>query len=152
MVRWLLHAHLRLSYSSELGAALAYRGHARSVHSATDKETILKISDDEHQHREHLLAIMSKRGLHPWFPLEYLFWLIGSTVGVGCSIWGEWASAFGASILEINGISEYQRIAKLAKYVGDQELIEIMTEFAENERVHHNYFAELSKQILRGRP
>jgi rubrerythrin len=152
VIKWLLHAHLRLSYSSELGAAVAYNGHAKSVRSAADREAILQISAEEHQHREQLLTIMSVRKLPPWFILERVFWLIGSTIGFGCAVWGEWASAYGASLFEINGVSEYKRMAKMAERLGDHELVQVMNEYAAHERVHHEYFADLAAKIWRGRP
>ena len=150
-MRWLLHLHLRLSYSSELGAALAYRAHARNVRSPADQSAIRQIETDEREHREQLLAILSARGLRPWFPLEWLFWLIGSTVGLGCTVWGEWASAFGASLFEVNGISEYKRLATIARRVGDDELVLTMNEFAEHEREHQVYFSQLATSIWKGR-
>jgi rubrerythrin len=121
------------------------------VRDPADRLAIEKIADDEWHHREELLAILSDRSLYPWFPLEWIFWLIGTTVGLGCSIWGEWASAYGASKFEVNGVSEYKRLSSLARRIHDEDLALRMEELAEHEREHQEYFSALASANWRGR-
>jgi len=129
---------------------MAYSAHARAVRDPVDQKAIRKIEHEERQHREELLAILSNRSLYPWFALEWIFWLIGKSVGLGCSVWGEWASAFGASVFEQNGVSEYTRLSTLARRVHDEELALHMEELAEHEREHQEYFRTLARSRWRG--
>jgi len=120
------------------------------VRSPSHRKAIKKIELDELLHREALLSILSDRRVYPWFFLEWLFWGIGRTVGFGCSVWGEWVSAFGASIFEVNGIAEYTRLAALARRVNDEQLALHMEELADHEREHQEYFSTLAQSIWRG--
>jgi len=146
----MFHGWLRLTYSSEKGAALAYRGHSKAVKSQQDAKDIAQIEADEWHHRETLLPIMERRGVRPWVCLEGLFWCIGSTIGGMCRIWGEWASAKGASVFEINGVNEYSRLAVLARRLGDEEVALQMEEMARQESDHQAYFKELARSQWRG--
>jgi demethoxyubiquinone hydroxylase (CLK1/Coq7/Cat5 family) len=149
--RAVFHGLLRLTYSSEKGAALAYRGHARAVRDPVDREAIEQIERDEWHHRELLLPEMAVRGVRPWWVLEMFFWAMGSTIGLCCRVWGEWASAKGASMFEVNGVSEYTRLAALARGLGQDAFAEKMDAMAEQEVAHQAYFAELARRCWRAR-
>ena len=149
--RAVFHGLLRLTYSSEKGAALAYRGHARAVRDPVDREAILKIEQDEWHHREVLLPELTARGLKPWRILEAFFWAMGSTIGLCCRVWGEWASAKGASVFEVNGVSEYTRLAALATRLGQDGFAEKMVAMAAQEVAHQTYFSELARHRWRSR-
>ena len=145
MLRFVFHFLLLLTYSSERGAALAYRGHAKAVRSEADRLAIAQIEQDEWHHREELLGILEEQGLKPWKVLEGLFWMIGSTVGFGCKLWGEWASAYGASSIEVNGVSEYRRLAVFCRRLDDEPLALRMDAMAHQEQAHRDYFYRLAK-------
>ena len=145
-IRAVFHGLLRLTYSSEKGAALAYRGHARSVRDPADRVAIAEIERDEWHHREVLLPELTARGLKPWSILEAFFWAMGSTIGLGCHVWGEWASARGAAMFEVNGVSEYTRLAALATRLGQDEFADKMVAMAEQEQEHLTYFSDLARR------
>lgn len=143
----LLDAMLRLSYSSELGAATAYGGHAAHIRVAAHRAHVLQVQADELHHREALLAMMTARGVRPWRWLDGFFFLFGSSVAFGCRFWGDWASAIGASMFEVNGVTEYTRLAALARRVGDADLVARFERMAVQEQAHRDLFREMSRGI-----
>ena len=145
MWRIVLDWNLRLSYSSELGAATAYAGHTRSCRIAEHAASVERVRVDELRHRDRLLAMMTARGVRPFLPFEWFFLAVGTTVGLGCRIWGNRASAFGASLFEVNGVSEYRRLQALARRSGDLALAPAFVEMEAQERAHRDLFRELAR-------
>ena len=150
MTRWLFHWMLRLSYSSELGAATAYDGHAKSLRKRSDEEAnlVAQVRDDELEHRAQLLLMMQQRGLKRFLPFEVFFLCLGTSVSLGCKFWGAWASAFGASLFEVNGVLEFNRLAHLARKLGEDELVAHFEKMAEQEDVHRVLFRKLARGEL----
>ncbi|MEZ4317635.1 MAG: ferritin-like domain-containing protein [Myxococcota bacterium] len=136
---------LRLSYSSELGAATAYGGHAAHIGIAAHREHVLQVQRDELHHRDELLAIMEARGVRPWGVLELFFLCFGSCVAFGCRFWGDWASAFGASLFEVNGVAEYTRLEALAQALGEDPLLADFRRMAQQEQAHRDLFLEMAR-------
>ena len=135
---------------AEARAALAYEGHSRAVASPVHRDELAQIARDEWHHREVLLPDLTARGLRPWWFLELWFWLMGSAIGFGCRIWGEWASAKGAAWFEINGVAEYTRLAQLARRLGDEDYAIRMEAMAEKEAEHRAYFEALARACWSG--
>ena len=142
---WCLDRMLQLTYASERGAATAYQGHAKAVRDPEHQAIIAQIEADEWHHRERLLVLMEARGVGPLGWLDLVFLGVGSCIGFGCGIWPEWASALGASWFEVNGVSEYRRLALLAGYAKRPELIPMFEEMAEQERDHRDAFRRLAR-------
>lgn len=143
----LLNAMLRLSYSSELGAATAYGGHAANVAIPEHRAYIVQVRADELHHRDELLRLMDARGVRPWRVLEVFFFAFGSTVAFGCRFWGDWASSFGASLFEINGVTEYTRLAALARRLDEPVLVECFERMAAQEQAHRDLFREMARGV-----
>lgn len=143
---WWLDRNLQVSYASERGAAHAYRGHARAVRSDADRAAIAQVEADEWHHRERLLARMQARGVRPLAWLDVVFFCVGSTVALGCQIWPEWASALGASWFEINGVSEYNRLCAAARWAGQEDLVPVFAEMADQEEEHRALFVRLARE------
>jgi rubrerythrin len=141
---WWLDSMLQLTYASERGAATAYRGHAKAVRDPEHQAIITQIVADELHHRDRLLVLMEARGVRPVPWLDAVFLGVGTCVGFGCGIWPEWASALGASWFETNGVSEYRRLAMLARYADQSDLIEIFEEMAEQEQAHRDTFSRMA--------
>ena len=141
--RLLFHVLLRVSYSTERGAAAAYAGHA-AVSEPETRDRILAIRDDELAHRRIVEGMLDARGLRPNRVLDAFFGAVGFCIGVGCRYWGHWASAVGASLFEIGGILEYERLAALARRLNEPNTAEVLDEMALQERQHKEYFAQLA--------
>lgn len=145
MYGWLLDAHLRISYSSELGAARAYAGHAASLRDPAHRSRVAQVERDELRHRAALLRMLEGRGVRPWVAFELLFGAIGATVALGCRFWGGWASATGAAMFEYNGVAEYRRLEGLARRAGAAALLHELGEMAAQEQAHRDLFLAMAR-------
>lgn len=152
MSRWLFDFMLRLSYSSELGAATAYGGHAAHIAIEAHRAHVEQVRRDELHHRDELKALMDARGVRPWRSLEIFFWCFGTGVAFGCRFWGDWASATGAGLFEVNGVSEYRRLAALARRIAADDLVAQFERMALQEQAHRDLFREMSRGVTAALP
>lgn len=133
---------LRLAYSGELAAALAYRGHARSVRDADERRRIGEIEADELRHRAALAGMLEQLGERPSRAREARARLIGRTLALLCRVSGWYVPMYGAGRLERGNIREYERAARHARDCGEARWIECLLEMAEVEWEHERYFRE----------
>jgi len=103
-----LVAILRLAYSGELAAALAYRGHWKSISDAEDRLRIRQIEEEEWRHRSIVGDMLRDLGESPGRLREVRAWLIGRTLGLLCHVSGWLAPMYGAGRLESRNIREYK--------------------------------------------
>lgn len=136
---------LRLAYSGELAAMLAYQGHALSVSSPAEREEIRKIEDDERRHRARVGEMLAELGaaISPWRELKMR--LIGLSVSLACrltgSLPGGWFFAmYGAGRLESRNIQEYEHAARHAWSSGHEGYVADLLEMARVEWDHEKYF------------
>lgn len=146
-----LTALLRLAHSGELAAALAYRGHGRSVASDDERARIRAIEDEEWHHRALLLEMLGASGAAPGRGRELRAWLIGRSLGLLCRISGWLVPMYGAGRLESRNIREYELAARLARDCGRVEWIERLLGFAEVEWEHEAYFRQRVQSHALGR-
>lgn len=135
---------LRLSFSTERGAAAAYRGHA-AVTSGRLRRQILQVRRDELDHRASLAGMLQIHGLRPFLPFEMFFLAVGLCVALGCQVWGGWASAFGARVFEVGGVVEYRKLAALARDLGHLDQAAVLAHMGAQEAEHERFFAELAR-------
>lgn len=140
-----LRFHLRVCYSTEIGAASAYRGHAGSTRDPAVAALIRGIEHDELHHRAVVGQLLRDFGARPFYPLEALFWCMGHTIALGCYLWGEWASAYGASWFELSGVGDYRRAARAARAAGMEELASHLDGFEDQEAAHRRFFLALAR-------
>jgi Ubiquinone biosynthesis protein COQ7 len=135
-----LVAILRLAYSGELAAALAYRGHWKSVSDAEDRQRIRQIEEEEWRHRDLVGAMLQDLGESPGRLREVRAWLIGRTLGLLCHISGWLAPMYGAGKLESRNVKEYEAAARHALACGRDEWIDCLLTMAEVEWEHEAFF------------
>jgi len=137
----LIHV-LRSAYSGELAAGFAYAGHWRSVSNANERERIKAIEAEEWHHRELVGEMLKSLGAGPSRAREFIFRVIGRTLGPLCA-WSGWlAPMYGAGFLESHNIVEYEVAARFAEESGHAELVDCLLEMAEVEWEHELYFRE----------
>ena len=137
----LIHV-LRSAYSGELAAGFAYAGHWRSVSKAEERDRIRAIEAEEWHHRELVGEMLKKLGAGPSRAREFIFRMIGRTLGPLCA-WSGWlAPMYGAGLLESRNIVEYEVAARLAAESGHPDLVDCLLEMAEVEWEHELYFRE----------
>jgi rubrerythrin len=135
-----LVALLRLACSGELAAALAYRGHARSVENDDERRAIEKIEQEELHHRRVLFEMLRALGCAPKRLREARAWLIGRTLGLLCRVSGWLIPMYGAGRLESRNVREYEAAARHALRCGRREWIDCLLTMAEVEWEHEAYF------------
>lgn len=142
---------LKLAYSTEIGAMRAYRGHAAATREDDVRADIEQIEADERHHRQEVGALLARFGARPWGWLEWTFRTIGGVIGLGCHVWGGWASAFGAAQFEFGGAGDYRRAARAARELGDEVLARQLDLYQRQEEAHRRYFLALASWYWRGR-
>ena len=135
-----LTALLQLACSGELGAALAYRGHWKSLAEGEDRRRIRTIEQEELHHRTRLQEMLRELGTSPKRSREVRAWLIGRTLGLLCRVSGWLAPMYGAGKLESRNIREYEEAARHARDCGRHEWVDCLLTMAEVEWDHEAYF------------
>ncbi|MBX2798326.1 MAG: demethoxyubiquinone hydroxylase family protein [Myxococcales bacterium] len=149
-MRWLIF-HLKVAYSTEIGASTAYRGHAAATRHPDVAADIRRIEQDELRHRASVGQLLEAFEARPWWWLEAVFTVVGTVIGAGCHVWGGWASAFGAAQFELGGAGDYRRAAAAAQAAGHDDLVARLELYKEQEEAHRRYFLALARWYWRGR-
>lgn len=131
---------LRLAYSGELAAALAYRGHWRSLRDGEDRRRVRAIEEEELHHRRLLLDRLRDLNVAPSRAREVRAWIVGRALGCLCHVSGWLAPMYGAGRLESRNIREYEIAARHAWNAGLCEWADRLLAFAEVEWEHEAYF------------
>ena len=131
---------LQLAYSGELGAAIAYQGHAASVRDPAEREHILLIRAEELDHRACVGRILSQVGGRPDPLLELRNRCVGTSIAFFCRVGGWFAPMYGAGWIEALNIREYERAARLAALSGLAVFADELLDLAEVEWEHERYF------------
>lgn len=135
-----LIALLQMAYSGERAAALAYRGHWKSVKNPAISERIKSIEAEEWHHRKLVGEILENLGAKPNSFKEFKAAVIGNCLGVACHFSGWFAPMYGAGKLESRNIGEYELAAKYASECGQEKLIDALLTMAEIEWEHEQFF------------
>ncbi len=144
-----LIALLQMAYSGERAAALAYRGHWKSVKDSAVSERIKTIEAEEWHHRKLVGEMLGKLGAKPNRFKECKAAVIGNCLGFACHLSGWFAPMYGAGKLESRNIGEYETAARLADECGRKELIDALLTMAEVEWDHEQFFrAQVENHFL----
>jgi demethoxyubiquinone hydroxylase (CLK1/Coq7/Cat5 family) len=135
-----LVAFVRREHANERGAALAYRGHWRSVSDPEERAHIARIEAEEWHHREVLAELLSSLGAapNPW--IERPLALVGATLGLLCFVTGWLAPMVGAGWIERINARGYLAAADDAAAAGRPDLQRTMLELGAIEIDHHAWF------------
>ena len=135
-----LIALLQLAYSGERAAALAYRGHSKSVKDSTISERIKSIEAEEWHHRKLVGEMLGTLSAKPNRLREIKAAIIGYSLGFACHFSGWFAPMYGAGTVESRNIGEYETAAKYARECGQFEMIDALLTMAEIEWEHEQFF------------
>jgi hypothetical protein len=131
---------LQLAYSAELGAAVAYAGHAASVADPAERRRILEIRSEELEHRARLGRMLGRLGSRPDDGLDARYRCIGSGIATFCRLGGWFLPMYGAGWLEKLNIAEYERAARLGAICGQAAFADELLFLAEVEWEHERFF------------
>jgi rubrerythrin len=135
-----LVALLQLAYSGELAAALAYRGHARSLRAPAECAAVAEIEREEWHHRELVGRMLAALDAAPDPLRERRARIVGRVLGALCRVTGWLAPMYGAGRLESRNVREYEHAAALARAAGRAEWVECLLAMAEVEWEHERAF------------
>jgi demethoxyubiquinone hydroxylase (CLK1/Coq7/Cat5 family) len=131
---------LQLAYSGEKAAALAYRGHSRSVRDLEEKAMIAKIEQDEWVHREKVGRLLAQLEARPLRSREIRSSLVGHALSLLCRFTGWFLPMYFAGKLETQNVCQYDKAAEYAAALGRPELIPDLMEMAAVEIEHEKFF------------
>jgi Ubiquinone biosynthesis protein COQ7 len=131
---------LRLAHAGERAAALAYRGHARSVKRAEERDAIARIEAEEWAHRARLGEMLAELGARPARFREARLWLVGRVLGLACFVSGWFLPMWGAGRIERRNIQEYLDAAAFARAAGHDGFARELLAMARVELEHEHYF------------
>lgn len=131
---------LQNAYSGELAAYYAYEGHQLSVRDAVEKSEIIKIRDEEWEHRETVGRMLAELGTTGRPRREFLMKCVGLMIGFLCRIGGWLIPMYGAAKLENGNIVEYDVAAELATTAGKPHFVPALLHMADVEWEHELYF------------
>lgn len=125
------HFLLKFNHGVEIGAYLAYLGHA----DRTLDHNIYKITRDELRHRHTLSEMLKELGEEPNPIIDGVFTVVGSTIRWLCKFFPIRSLTFVARSMELFAIFSYSKLA--LRYPRWKEDFEYM---AWNEKTHEAYF------------
>ncbi|MCC6572328.1 MAG: ferritin-like domain-containing protein [Planctomycetes bacterium] len=135
----LIH-QLQLAYSGERAAALAYRGHWRSLRDVETRDRIRQIEEEEWHHRALVGRMLKELGKKPRLFRELRAFLIGRVLGLLCHVSGRFLPMYGAGKLERKNVKEYEVAARHAVDSGHPEYVDCLLLMAEVEWDHEKFF------------
>ncbi len=135
-----LVALLRLAYSGELAAAVAYAGHWRSVRDPEERRTIRTIEAEERAHRARVGEMLATLGARVRWWRELRMFLTGIVIAGLCFLGGWYVPMYGAGRIERQNIREYEEAARLALLAGFAAWADELLAMAEVEWDHEQYF------------
>jgi rubrerythrin len=127
------HFLLKFNHGVEIGARLAYLGHAKR----TGDLEIQKIADEEEEHRITLFCILQDYNERPSYFIDSVFTIIGGTVGLFCKVCPLFTLNWVARTMETFAIFNYINLSK--KYPEYTNVLGCMA-FAEEK--HKRYFSK----------
>lgn len=133
---------LQQAYSGELGAAIAYAGHATSVADPAERQRIGQIHDEELDHRARVGRMLARLGAGPDSLLELRNRGVGHAIARFCHIGGWFLPMYGAGWIERRNIAEYERAARLSVRCVQARFADELLDMAEVEWEHERYFRE----------
>ncbi len=133
---------LRLAYSGELAAALAYRGHARSVRNADERARLEEIGREELEHRTRIGEMLAALGRQPDAARERRASFVGRALSLLCHVAGWYLPMYAAGALESRNVREYVDAARLAEEEGHGEFADDLLSMAVTEFEHERFFRD----------
>jgi hypothetical protein len=136
----MLVRQLQLAHAGEAGAAIAYESHARLARTRAERDEILKIREEELDHRVRVGGMLSDLLEQPDPAAERIMTRIGRAIAAFCRIGGWFLPMYGAGLLERRNIVEYENAARAAALSGHPEFVDDLLDMAEVEWDHERFF------------
>jgi len=136
---------LRLAYSAERAAYIAYLGHERVVRDPVEKAAIRRIGRQELHHRKLVGELLAALGAMPSARRERWMPWVGRAIWLSCLLFGRFVANYGAGRLERDNIDQYVTAARLAVAAGRPEFVDACLDMAEVEWDHERHLHEKAR-------
>lgn len=133
---------LRLAYSGELAAALAYSGHWRSLKDPQQRAQVQKIEREEREHRATVGEMLNALNEKPQAWRELMMTIIGRSVALSCYLIGYFLPMYFAGKLEHANVMEYEGAAEHAQHLGLERFIPELHKMSKTEMEHEVFFSQ----------
>jgi demethoxyubiquinone hydroxylase (CLK1/Coq7/Cat5 family) len=137
LVRILQDAH-----AGELAAALAYRGHWRSLRSEAERREVHRIEDAEWHHREQVRVMLGELGSAPRRRRELAMGFLGRFFGALCFVGGWFGPMYAAGRLEAQNVGQYAVAREAALALGLDTFIDRLEAMVVEEDRHERWFGD----------
>jgi demethoxyubiquinone hydroxylase (CLK1/Coq7/Cat5 family) len=131
---------LKRAHAGERAAALAYRGHWRSLADPEERHRVRRIELEEWHHRDELTRLLSELGSTPSGPRGSVAFAVGSALGALCHVSGWLLPMYAAALLETCNVREYEEAGRLARLAGRSDLSPCLREMTRVELDHEAFF------------
>jgi demethoxyubiquinone hydroxylase (CLK1/Coq7/Cat5 family) len=134
---------LQDAHAGELAAALAYRGHWKSIRrDPAVRAEIKRIEGTEWHHRALVAEILHSIGCEHRRARELLMWSIGRFFGMLCYVSLRFWPMYAAGRLEAMNVAQYERARELAAELGFDEHLPALAAMRDEEVRHETFFGE----------
>lgn len=127
-----------------MAAALAYRGHWRSLSPSAERDRIQQIEREEWRHRRSVGVMLRQLQAGPRQGREVLMYAVGRAVGLLCHAAGWFWPMYVAGKVEACNVGEYAHAAACARGLSLTKYEKILRRMSEVEREHELYFTEVT--------
>lgn len=125
------HFWIKFNHGVEIGAYLAYVGHAKR----TNDGRIWEISREELYHRAGLVNILEDFNESPCYLIDSVFRVVGTTIGFSCRFAPLWSLDLVARVMECFAIFNYNKLAIMYPKYAESFLF-----MSRTEKEHELYF------------
>ncbi|MCZ6721538.1 MAG: demethoxyubiquinone hydroxylase family protein [Proteobacteria bacterium] len=144
----LLARMIRVDHAGEFGAMRIYDGQLAVLRHGPAAEAIRKMAEKEQSHLKTFEELLFERRVRPTL-LSPLWHLTGFALGAGTALLGERAAmACTVAVEEVIGEHYARQAAKLGE--DEVELRDVIEEFREDERAHHDTALEMGAEQAPG--
>jgi rubrerythrin len=131
------------AYSGELAAALAYKGHWKSLTDPNEIKKIQQIENEEWKHRHIVKLMLTHFGEKPSKFKELKCRFIGTVISISCHFIGWFLPMYFAGKLESKNTIEYEIAAKYAHELGLLDFENDLLLMSVVEKEHEIFFLQI---------
>lgn len=136
---------LRFAHAAEIAAYHAYEGHWRSTSNQAEQKYIQGIQLDELEHIHVIEQMLGALKSKPSKAMDFFGKIVGETIGLACFYSGWRLPMLVAGLMEKIGTASYKDIAISARKENQPIMAIQLTNMAQVEQEHEDYFEQLRK-------
>jgi rubrerythrin len=136
---------IQYAFAVEIGAYAAYKGHA-AILTGENRAVILRIRRNELLHAAQLRRVMRSMSIKPNPILNAMLWVLGTSISLGCHIFGSYIANKGAAVIEYINWRSYLEMSIKARTLNRNDLADMFLVMAITETKHEIILNRLKKE------